>query len=45
MQVAGGWVRTGDVGFMGGDGALWLRGRVKDTVKTGGENVYAREVR
>lgn len=42
---AGGWMRTGDVGFVDARGALWLRGRAKDMVKSGGENVFAAEVR
>lgn len=37
------WFRTGDFGALRG-GHLWLVGRVKDTVKSGGENVAAAEV-
>jgi acyl-activating enzyme 14 len=39
-----GWLDTGDVGWMDGDGQLWLLGRHKDTIKSGGENVYSLEV-
>ncbi|MFD3538989.1 AMP-binding protein [Streptomyces sp. NPDC058662] len=35
-----GWLRTGDVGHLGGDGYLYLDDRVKDVVMVDGENVY-----
>lgn len=41
---ADGWLDTGDVGWMDGAGRLWLLGRFKDVIKSGGENVYASEV-
>jgi acyl-activating enzyme 14 len=37
------WFRTGDMGYVRGD-QLWLSGRLKDIIKTGGENVHAAEV-
>jgi acyl-activating enzyme 14 len=40
----GGWLRTGDVGALGADGRLHLLGRVREMIKSGGENVYALEV-
>jgi long-chain acyl-CoA synthetase len=39
-----GWYRTGDVGFIDGEGLLHLTDRVKDMIVTGGENVYSTEV-
>jgi acyl-activating enzyme 14 len=39
-----GWLRTGDLGYLDAAGCLWLLGRAKDMVKTGGENVHAAEV-
>lgn len=39
-----GWFSTGDVGYIDNRGRLWLCGREKDMVKTGGENVHATEV-
>ena len=39
-----GWYRTGDVGFVDGDGYLHLTDRAKDMIVTGGENVYSTEV-
>lgn len=42
--VKDGWIYTGDVGWMDEEGYLYLVDRKKDAIKTGGENVYAREV-
>ncbi len=39
-----GWLRTGDGGFIDGDGLLFLTDRVKDMIVTGGENVYPIEI-
>lgn len=38
------WLRTGDLGCLDALGQLWLLGRLKDTIKSGGENVYSSEV-
>ncbi|KQW45037.1 hypothetical protein ASC77_19850 [Nocardioides sp. Root1257] len=42
--LAGGWLHTGDVGYLDEEGYLYLVDRVKDMIVTGGSNVYAREV-
>ena len=42
-DIAGGWLRTGDVGRID-DGYLYVVDRKKDIVITGGENVASREV-
>lgn len=34
---AGGWLHTGDVGFMTADGTLHITDRLKDVIKSGGE--------
>ena len=42
--LPGGWIRTGDIGFLDDDGYLHLRDRRTDMVISGGMNVYCREV-
>ena len=39
-----GWIRTGDLGRVGADGALFLTGRIKDVIKTAGMTVHAAEI-
>jgi fatty-acyl-CoA synthase len=39
-----GWMHTGDLATMDGDGYLNIVGRIKDMVIRGGENVYPREI-
>ena len=43
-SVNGGWMRTGDAAYMDEDGYIFIYDRVKDTIVTGGENVYPAEV-
>jgi acyl-CoA synthetase (AMP-forming)/AMP-acid ligase II len=42
--LQGGWVFTGDAGYLDADGYLFIVDRVKDMVVTGGENVFTTEV-
>ncbi|MBC3191847.1 long-chain fatty acid--CoA ligase [Pseudonocardia sp. C8] len=42
--LRGGWMHTGDGGYLDEDGYLSLVDRVKDMIITGGENVYSTEV-
>jgi long-chain acyl-CoA synthetase len=42
--TAGGWLRTGDLGWIDAEGYLFLVDRLKDLVITGGENVLPAEV-
>jgi hypothetical protein len=39
-----GWLRTGDLGRKDKSGNYWLLGRLKDVIRSGGENVSAPEV-
>lgn len=39
-----GWLRTGDAGFIDGDGYLFIHDRLKDMIISGGENVSPAEV-
>jgi long-chain acyl-CoA synthetase len=42
--LRGGWLMTGDIGFMDADGYVTLRDRSKDMIISGGSNIYPREV-
>ena len=42
--LRGGWLHTGDIGRMDGDGFVYLVDRRNDVIITGGSNVYPREV-
>ena len=42
--LRGGWMHTGDGGYMDDEGYVFIVDRVKDMIVTGGENVYSVEV-
>jgi len=42
--LRGGWMHTGDAGYMDEDGYLFMVDRVKDMIISGGENVFSAEV-
>ena len=42
--IRDGWLRTGDIAEIDGEGYVYIRDRAKDMVLRGGENIYSAEV-
>ena len=42
--IRGGWLHTGDLGYMDDDGYIFLAGRARDFIKRGGEMISPEEV-
>ncbi|PZV99032.1 fatty-acyl-CoA synthase [Micromonospora phaseoli] len=42
--TADGWFRSGDLGYLDDEGYLYISGRIKDMIISGGENIYPPEL-
>jgi acyl-CoA synthetase (AMP-forming)/AMP-acid ligase II len=44
VALRGGWFHTGDMGYFDKEGLLYISGRSKDMIISGGENIYPTEI-
>ncbi|MEC8740567.1 MAG: fatty acid--CoA ligase, partial [Pseudomonadota bacterium] len=42
--LKGGWMHTGDAGYMDEEGFIYIQDRIKDMIVSGAENIYPAEV-
>jgi len=44
QSLRGGWLHTGDLGYMDEEGRVYFMGRAKELIRSGGESVFPSEV-